>query len=285
MSRVGIVILNYNDYQTTSKLLNKIHNYKYINNIIVVDNNSSDNSYNKLIKYKNKNIDIIKTDNNKGYSYGNNIGIKYLIDNYKSDYIIISNPDVSFEDNDIKELISKLDNNKDIALIGPKVHEFNQVTRGWKLPTYLDEILKIMSLDNKFRHDRYDDTCYKSDLTKVDVVSGCFFIIRTKIIKEINYFDEGTFLYYEENILGHKLKDRGYHTYIDNTVSVIHNASISVDKSIKKINKYKILIKSLMYYEYKYNKRRLSMIPLYIIYYICLLLINIKYRLIHRKSK
>ncbi len=285
MSRVGIVILNYNDYQTTSKLLNKIHNYKYINNIIVVDNNSSDNSYNELIKYKNKNIDIIKTDNNKGYSYGNNIGIKYLIDNYKSDYIIISNPDVSFEDNDIKELISKLDNNKDIALIGPKVHEFNQVTRGWKLPTYLDEILKIMSLDNKFRHDRYDDTCYKSDLTKVDVVSGCFFIIRTKIIKEINYFDEGTFLYYEENILGHKLKDRGYHTYIDNTVSVIHNASISVDKSIKKINKYKILIKSLMYYEYKYNKRRLSMIPLYIIYYICLLLINIKYRLIHRKSK
>lgn len=281
MSKIGIVILNYNDYKTTSNLLNKIKDYNHLNNIVVVDNNSTDNSYNKLIKYKNKNIDIINTKNNKGYSYGNNIGIKYLIDNYKSDYIIISNPDVSFEDNDIKELVNKLDNNKNISVIGPKIHEFNRVTRGWKLPTYIDEILKIMCLDNKYKHDKYEDTYYNSDLSEVDVVSGCFFIIRSNIIKKINYFDEGTFLYYEENILGHKLKDKGYHTYIDNTVSVIHNASVSVDKSIKKINKYKILIKSLMYYEHTYNKRVLSMIPLYIIYYICLLLINIKYRLIN----
>ena len=273
MSKVGIVILNYNDCETTSNMLDTIKDYKSIDNIVVVDNNSTDDSYNILNKYDNKKIDVIKTNSNGGYSKGNNEGIKHLLDNYKVDYVIISNPDISVDDKDIKLLIDELDKNDNIKVIAPCISELGDIKRGWKLPDYYGEIITIANTKQRFHknYGLYDEEHYKDKLSKVDVVSGCFFIIRSDVLKEINYFDEGTFLYYEENILGHILKDKGYDTYIHNCAKATHNLSVSVDKSIKKINKYKILVKSLMYYEKKYNNRNIfSMLFLYVIYFISL---------------
>ena len=90
MSKVGMVILNYNDYETTKNYLNEIKNYKNLNKIVVVDNNSTDNSYEKLKEFNNSKIDIIKTDSNKGYAYGNNFGIRHINSDSDLDYIIIS---------------------------------------------------------------------------------------------------------------------------------------------------------------------------------------------------
>ncbi len=72
------------------------------------------------------------------------------------------------------------------------------------------------------------------------------------MLEEINYFDENTFLYYEENILAKRVKMTNYKTVIDNRISIIHNHSVSVDKSFKKVGKYKILKESQKYYVKEY---------------------------------
>ena len=79
MSKTGIVILNYNDYETTINMLNSIKDYDSLDHIVVVDNKSTDNSYEVLKPYESKKIDVIQSKSNKGYSYGNNVGIKYLL--------------------------------------------------------------------------------------------------------------------------------------------------------------------------------------------------------------
>ncbi|MBR6073483.1 MAG: glycosyltransferase family 2 protein [Bacilli bacterium] len=279
MSKVGIVILNYNDYETTSNMLDNIKNYKSLDNIVVVDNNSIDDSYNILKKYNNKKIDVVKSDINGGYSAGNNFGIKHLLDNYKVDYVIISNPDITVTDDTIKSLINELDKDEKIKVIAPCISELGTIKRGWKLPDYYGEMITILNTRQRFHktYGLYDENHYKDRLSKVEVVSGCFFIIRSDVLNEIGLFDEGTFLYYEENILGHILKEKGYDTYILNDVTVTHNLSQSVDKSVKKLKKYKILVKSLMYYEKKYNKRNIfSMLFLTVIYVISYVLAYIK---------
>ena len=279
MARVGIVILNYNDYQTTKDMLNNIKDYDSLDHIVVVDNKSTDNSYEELKPYESNKIDVIQSEDNKGYSYGNNVGVKYLIDKYNVDYIIISNPDITVDNNTIKELTNQMDSNNDIKVIAPVIHELGSVKRGWKLPDYYGEVITILNTKQRFHKDYglYDNNYYTEVLSKVDVVSGCFFMIRSDVLKEINYFDEGTFLYYEENILGHILKSKGYNTYILNNTSVTHNLSVSVDKSVKKLNKFKILVKSLIYYEKKYNKRNIFSIGLlYVLFYIALILASIK---------
>ena len=68
MKKLAMVIINYNDYDTTKKLIDNIKNYKVLDKIIIVDNASTDNSYNKLKKLTNEKIVLIRTDDNKGYA-------------------------------------------------------------------------------------------------------------------------------------------------------------------------------------------------------------------------
>ena len=78
-------------------------------------------------------------------------------------------------------------------------------------------------------------------------------MIKSDIFKEIDYFDENLFLYYEENVICSKIKKLNYDIVILNYCSVIHNHSISIDKSYNKLSKYRILKESQMYYLEKYT--------------------------------
>ena len=267
--KTAIIILNYNDYQTTINMLNKITNDKALDLIVVVDNNSTDNSYNELKKFESSKTKIIKTDQNKGYAYGNNFGLKYLEDK-NIDYVIISNPDVLVDEKVIIKLKKDLENN-DITLIAPLVLENNKISRGWKLPKFKEDLLANINYFHKYSNKllNYNENHYLNELSEVEVVSGCFFAIKYNKFKEINYFDENTFLYYEENILGCKLKEKNYKSYIDNTISIKHNLSVSVNKNLNSLKKYKLLKDSQVYYEKNYNHLNiLGIIVLRLFYYI-----------------
>ena len=271
--KTGIIILNYNDYETTYDMLNRIKNFKEIDIIVVVDNMSLDNSYERLKKIENEKIKVISSNENKGYASGNNVGIKYLVDNYKVDNIIISNPDIILKDSDIKILKDDLKNNKNIDIISPYIDERGKISRGWKLPRYIDELLCNMNFFHKIGENnlKYKDDYYKDDLTKVDVVSGCFFMIRKESFEKIGYFDENTFLYYEENIIAKKAYVYDLKTCVDTSLSVTHLASQTVSKNLNKVRKYKALKKSMFYYEKEYNHLNiLGMIFLKVLYYISL---------------
>ncbi len=176
----GIIILNYNDSETTEKFINQIKKYNELNYIIIVDNCSTDNSYKKLKKYESEKIKVIKTNENKGYASGNNYGIKYLVNNFDIDYIIISNPDIIVEEKVIKKLKEDLYKNKNISIISPLIKQNNEILRGWKLPSYKDELLSNINYIHRIARKKllYNDEHYKNVLSKVDVVSGCFFVSR-----------------------------------------------------------------------------------------------------------
>jgi N-acetylglucosaminyl-diphospho-decaprenol L-rhamnosyltransferase len=245
------IILNYNDSATTISYLKNIKKFKNVDNIIVIDNCSTDNSLNDLYKVKSNKVEILKTNQNKGYAYGNNYGIKYAIKKYHNCNLIISNPDIIIDEITFNSLINKISNDSDISLIAPTIKENGVLNRGWKLPTAFNELmLSIPHFATKYKdnHILYKEDYYKNDISKVDVVSGCFFIIKSEVITKINYFDENTFLYYEENILAQKLKEKGYKTYISNKDYIIHNHSISINKSVNELKKFKLLKQSQEYY-------------------------------------
>ena len=282
-SKTAIVILNYNDYETTLDLLNRINNYKVLDLIVVVDNRSTDDSFNKLKSFENDLIKVIQTPNNNGYASGNNFGLKYLEDK-NIDYVIISNPDVMVEEKSIIKLKHDLESEK-VTLVAPMIDEHGIVSRGWKLPRFKEDLVSNINYFHKYSNKMlsYKDEYYNQELVKVDAVHGCFFMIKYDLFKKINFFDEGTFLYYEENILGSKLKEENLESYIDTSTLVKHNLSISVDKSLNSLKKYKILKTSQFYYERKYNRLNiLGLLILKLFYhisygisYIGLLIINI----------
>ena len=255
--KTGIIIVNYNDFTSTEKLINNIKDYRVIDKIVVVDNHSSDDSPQKLKKLKLPKLKVIINEENKGYSYAINTGAKYLIDEYKECNIIISNADVIIEKEEDIETLIKLLHRKNVGIVAPTILERGTKNRGWKNPTPKQEIVLNLAYIHRFFRKKYlyyDDDYYQGDFSIVDVLSGCFFLIQSKTLQAVNYLDDHVFLYYEENILAKKLQVKKKINLISNKVTIIHNHSVTIDKSLKRIKKYKAQKKSQYYFEVEYNK-------------------------------
>ena len=265
MKKLGIIILNYNDEQNTIRLCREYEKVNIVDKIIVVDNKSSNNddkTFKDLVKLKSKKVDVIQTESNRGYAAGNNFGINYLEENYGSfEYIAISNPDIYIESSSIDACVNYLDKNDNVAICAPRMLNRDNVAHplsGWQLRTVDGDIhdssLILTRFFGKPHIEMYDKDYMEQDEINVDCIAGSFFIIRNEIFKKIGYFDEKTFLYYEEDILGNKIKKLGYRNVILNKYTFTHLESVSVDRSMKFMKKFKNLQRSKIYYHKIYNE-------------------------------
>lgn len=266
---IGLVIVNYNDSDNTLKLIKSVIKYKSIKMIVVVDNNSYTSEVNKLKEIKSDKVVIIENDNNYGYAYALNIGSKYINELFNDAYICLANTDISIPNEKvILSMASKI--NDEVKCVMPKVKESSSFKYGWRLTSALYDLVANIPLINRmFRKDiiNYPKEYFKKNFL-VDVVYGCFFMIEGKTLAEINYFDDKTFLYYEEYILARKLQGINKKSVVD-TSSYIehkHNAVIGTNLDLK--NKYKIYKRSQIYYEKHYNKANIIEMFLFRLFYL-----------------
>lgn len=261
--KVAVIIVNYNDIEDTVSYVQKLKQYEVINRIVVVDNLSTTiGAFENLQKLQDEKTYVIQSDKNGGYNYGNNVGIRYLVEkNEEYDYIIVSNPDIDVEENAIKECLSVLEKNNDVAIVAPRmVNRENKPIRrsAWKLRTFgLDVIHSTRLLEilfyKKLRNGEYSEKEFENKELEVDAISGAFFIIKSKVLKEIGLFDENVFLFYEEDILAKTLKEKKYKIISLNSVKFVHYESQTIGKTFSYYNKMKQLYKSKIYYHEKYN--------------------------------
>ena len=252
----GLLIIHYNDYESLNNLIENVKNYSIINKIIIVDNNSKNEVKEKIRTLTSKKVKLIENKENKGFAAAINIGSKELIKALGPCNIIISNADVIInKEEDIKALIKELDK-ENAGIVAPTIVENDHLNRGWRQPSpLLDSMLNLVLIHRFFRKKYvfYKEEHYQNRISIVDVVSGCFFLIKSNVLEKINFLDENTFLYYEENILAKKMQEKKLDLLVCNDVLIIHNHSVSVDKNLKKINKLKIQKQSQYYFHVNYN--------------------------------
>lgn len=252
------LIVNYNDFDNTYKLYKNIEKYGCLDEIIIIDNASKKDCQNKIKQIKNKKLAVLFSEKNNGYGSAINIGCKYIKNKYKDANIIISNSDIIIDkEKDIIKLIENINNTENACAIAPLVKQNNEIVCGWRFPSIKDAlILNIPKINRKYERNKlnYNFENFDKGLNEVDVISGCFFIIRLSALEKINYFDENLFLYYEENTIFYRLKKFNYKVYVDRDVTIIHNHSITINKNINSKDKLKILKKSQEYYYSKVLK-------------------------------
>ncbi len=142
MNEIAIVILNYNTWEDTLLEINICKNVLGVNpkNIIVIDNDSPNNSYEVLQSYKNIGFKLIKASNNKGYAAGNNLGMKYALENGYS-YALILNNDILIKNKYfISEMLNTFRKDTSIAIVSPRVYtpEGKEFSKNSVRPTFLD---------------------------------------------------------------------------------------------------------------------------------------------------
>ena len=244
--KLNAVVINYNDYQNTINFVNTIAAYNVVNKIIIVDNLSTDDSLIHLKKLDNKKVHVIANPINSGYGEGINIAARYLINNRVDGVLMVCNTDIEIKGElDLMKMMAEF-NDRSVAVVAPIIDELGTMRYGFKINTVKEEIL--MSLPFVYEKNLKKYRFYGSYNHYVDCIMGCFFMIRLDVLKNIDYFDSNMFLYYEENVLGIKLKNYGAKSVVCQDVVVKHNHSKTIDKSVNRINKYKLLKQSQRYY-------------------------------------
>ena len=259
--KFAFIVLNYNDHENTIKYVNQIQDYEIIDKIIIVDNNSSLKNEVRLLKeLENDKVEVISSEKNGGYASGNNIGLRYLekIDNYE--YVAISNPDVFVDEDTLKKCLDYIANNKKVAIVAPRMWYANGPARrsAWKKRTPIIDIANSTRITELLlypflKSGEYTKNDYNQDELKVDCTAGAFFIAKYDSLKKVDFFDENTFLFYEEDILSEKLRQVGLEIHLLPKLKFMHYDSQTIGKVMNIYKKMDIIFDSKIYYQKKYN--------------------------------
>lgn len=253
-------MLNYNCSNLIIKAIESFKSFKKRIELFIVDNNSNISNKTILEEYeKNKDdfVHIFYNKENLGFAKGNNVALRKIEDYIKCDNVFILNPDVYINENIVETIDDFILKTPDCGAVSIEhrdgQNQFSQ-RQGWDLPDYKTELKTSFYFARKKYYKRIP-ICFNERINKVDAIDGCFYGINYDLFKSIGFLDENTFLYYEENILGQKIKKINRQNYIlksDN--NPIHDHQNSSTVRVKFRRNWKFYNNSRKYYCKRYLK-------------------------------
>lgn len=206
MSRVFVIVLNFKGQEDTKECILSIQNSSYTNyEIVIVDNGSHDGSV-PFFKETFPNVTLLDTGMNLGYAGGNNVGIRYALEN-GADAILVLNNDTVLHRDCLKEFVlasEKLPN----SALGGRVYYYDE-------PTEMQHFGGVWE-KKKGKFKNLPDATFLIDSPQsLDFITGCALFVPRKIFEEVGLFEEAFFLYYEEIDWCFRIRKKGFScTYV-----------------------------------------------------------------------
>jgi GT2 family glycosyltransferase len=198
---ISAVIVNYNRRVETEACINSVIDDTNILEILVVDNNSKDNSY-FFLKKKfnfNKKMKIIKSIKNLGAAGGRNLGASEA----KGRFLLFIDSDNIVSKDMSKFLLSTFDK-KNVIMTGPVSLYFGQQKIIWCLDAYISRFTSISRYNfNKVKY----SSLSKNKVYDTDHILNCFMVEKKKF-NSIKGFDERYFIMFEEADFAARLKKK-----------------------------------------------------------------------------
>ncbi|MEO7983099.1 MAG: glycosyltransferase family 2 protein, partial [Bacteroidota bacterium] len=193
--------------------------------IIVVDNNSSDNSIEYLLP-RFPAIEFIANKENTGFGRGCNQGLQRA----SGEYILFLNPDTIVPEDCFRQCISFLENHPDTGALGIKMLDgsgrfLKESKRAF--PSPMTSLYKLFGLAKLFPHSKLFSKYHLGHLdenqnNEVDVLAGAFMMIRKEVLDKVGGFDETFFMYGEDVDLSYRVQKAGYKNMYFAGSSIIH---------------------------------------------------------------
>ncbi len=219
-TRIGIVTVNYNDFEVTKRCIESIdNNTKRVFKVVVVDNSTDTNEKNRLRKYvtEKDNIKFIDAKENSGFCKGTNIGTKYAI-SVNCTHILWLNNDTILDKNCIENLENSITNNPK-SLITGKIFYADNLKRIWYAGGKLNFVLGI----GKHFGFRKQDNSKFDEFKKITYLTGCFISIPVGILAEVGLLNEKLFMYLDDTEYSMRLYKRKVPIYYDPKIKLAHD--------------------------------------------------------------
>lgn len=231
--KLSIVILNHNAGRMLVDCLDSLfaNEMPFRYEVIVPDNLSTDNSLELAIDKWGDRIQVLHNGDNRGFAWGNNIGINAS----RGDYICLLNPDTIIHRGAFPTLIEFMDQHPRTACCGPKTLNKDgtfQLSAKRSIPSPFDAISRALLLSKLFpnseRFARYNITYSDPDTTQqVDASTGCCMLMRREVLDQIGLIDEGYFIYCEDVDWFLRAKQAGWEVWYVATALIEHHHAYS----------------------------------------------------------
>lgn len=240
--QLAIIVVNWNSYTLTNDTLESLYQTNYRDyDIVLVDNASTDDSVVQL-KQNHSNIILLQNENNTGFTGGNNKGMQYALD-HGYEYVLLLNNDVAVEKDFLEPLINALEENEKLGAVQPLIYFHHDRELVWNAGTQFNPwtgVTKTNGYEYKDQGQQLKtrELKLKTSYQKIEWITGCAFMVKTKALQKIGLLYEPFFIYYEDVDLSFRIKQAGYELGYVNSSVIYHIAGMSHKSSTKTAEGY-----------------------------------------------
>ena len=261
--RVSIIILNWNGWADTTECLKSLNGIDYKNyHIIIVDNNSEDNSPLMIKKYieevlsspgvpvkileyseaeaesgggkeseidshpSNKRLILVRNSENYGFAGGNNVGIRYALRALNPKYILLLNNDTFVDQSFLSELVEAIEADEKIGSVQSLLLRPDG--------EHIDSLGQ--GLSGSGPKDIGIGSKYENVVDKTEIFGPCAAaaLYRSDILRDVGLFDERFFVIFEDVDLSWKIRLKGYSSFQVPSSVVYHKRGVSAGSRTRK---------------------------------------------------
>lgn len=196
---ITIVIASFKSEKKIKNCLNSIDKQA---KVLVIEN-SNNLSFKENLEKEFSNVECVLAGANIGYGSANNIGLKKV----KTKYALILNPDATLHSSALENFIEATKKIYDFAIMAPYIQE---------------------------EKDKFDKKNDLKNISPVEVgnVKGFAMFLNISEFREVGFFDENFFFYFEEIDLCKRLINHGKKIYLIPEIKIDHGGGLSHDQSI-----------------------------------------------------
>jgi GT2 family glycosyltransferase len=202
MLDVSVIIVSWNAKEHLYNCLRSLNVLRdgYKKEVVVVDNASTDGTV-ELVEEKFPEVKLIRNKENLGFARANNIGIRES----SGRYICLINSDVILLDDCIGKLMTFMDDHPSVGMVGPKIlnPDGSLQPQCQHFPSIWNHLCQTLGFNKLFPKSGFFSEPFMrywahNEIRKVDVISGCFWIVRREAVDQVGLLDESFFFYGED---------------------------------------------------------------------------------------
>ena len=229
---VSIIIVSWNTREILRDCLSSIYEQTedILFEVIVVDNASSDDSA-EMVKTEFPQVILVEKAENRGFAVANNQGLRSA----QGRYALLLNPDTLILDGAIQESVKFADQNPTCGVVGIRNDrpDGTLVKNCFEFARVQNLMISLLGLQRVFPRNRFfgrERITWWDYLTvrRVDVVAGCFMLVRREAIDLVGGMDEAYFMYGEEMDWCWRFRQAGWEILYYPDARIIHYGGMSV---------------------------------------------------------
>lgn len=221
--KIAVIILSFNSEKYFSDLLESLEKTRWPegeHEIIFIDNDSKDNSRKILKNYieDKSSYKFIPQEKNLGFAGGNNVGMKYAIEN-KYDYVVLLNDDTVVDPNWIEEMLAVMQAKNDAGAVQSLLMHWDRkdLVNSWgNMIHFLGFQFTGGNLKVAREHSK------EIRVKPVAYCSGAAVMYKVSVLKEVGLFDEKLESYHEDSEMSLNMRLAGYNSYLSPKSIVYH---------------------------------------------------------------